>query len=113
MSSMPMPKRTTIALALGSSFAEPRSCLERILSRLWTEILGLEQVGVHDNFFELGGDSLSATQMISRLRSAFKVDLPLHDFFEEPTVAGLAAKFNVVTEITQRPAARSASEDHL
>jgi acyl carrier protein len=59
---------------------------------IWSELLGVDQVGVRDDFFtELGGHSLLATQVISRVRYAFQVDLPLRAFFETPTVAGLAA----------------------
>jgi surfactin family lipopeptide synthetase A len=69
----------------------PRSEAERRLVSLWQELLGVAQVGIDDSFFELGGQSLLAAQVISRVREAFGVELPLRTLFETPTVAGLAA----------------------
>ena len=50
----------------------------------------MKQIGVQDNFFDVGGHSLLATQVISRVRSTFRVQLSLRSLFDSPTVAGLA-----------------------
>jgi amino acid adenylation domain-containing protein len=68
----------------------PRSPTEEVVAGIWTEVLGLEGIGVSDNFFDLGGHSLKATQVVSRVRDAFQVELPVHSVFASPTVAGLA-----------------------
>ena len=69
----------------------PRTPTEEILVEIWREVLRVERLGVHDNFFELGGHSLLATLLISRVRKAFSVELPLRNTFDAPTVAGLAS----------------------
>src|SRR6185295_9378697 len=66
--------------------------VEELLVRLWSDVLGVSQIGVEDNFFELGGHSLLATQLISRIRGAFAVELAVAALFECPTVAGLAGR---------------------
>ncbi|MFJ4734814.1 amino acid adenylation domain-containing protein [Streptomyces sp. NPDC088770] len=68
----------------------PRNATEAGLRRIFAEVLGDEDVDVEANFFELGGHSLQATKLVSRIRSEFAAELPLRDFFENPTVAGLA-----------------------
>lgn len=77
------------------SYVAPRNPTEEVLSGLWSQVLRRDRVGVEENFFESGGDSLLATQLISRVRAAFKVELPLYYLFEAPTVAGLAMKIDV------------------
>jgi len=75
---------------LATEHVPPRNEAEQIIAGIWQELLGIEPIGVHDNFFELGGQSLLATQVVARVRTALKTDLPLRRFFEEPTVAELA-----------------------
>jgi amino acid adenylation domain-containing protein len=66
------------------------SPIEARLAAIWAEVLGLPRVGVHDNFFDLGGHSLTATQVVARIRDAFDLELPLRALFESPTIAELA-----------------------
>ncbi len=90
-----------------------RTPTEEIVAGIWCEVLGLRQVGASDDFFALGGHSLRATQVQSRLRSSFGIELPLRILFEEPTVAGLAAEIDAIRRAALAPpAAPIQSRDH-
>ncbi|HSK79934.1 MAG TPA: amino acid adenylation domain-containing protein, partial [Thermoanaerobaculia bacterium] len=87
---LPVPELA--GLEAGEGWLAPRTPMEEILASIWSEVLGVERVGVYDNFFELGGHSLLATRVVSQVRSAFRVEIGLRELFEEPTVAGLAVR---------------------
>jgi aspartate racemase len=84
---------------LQEAYAEPRTLIEEILTEIWAELLGLQQVGIQDDFFALGGHSLLATQLISRLEAAVGITLPLSRIFEARTVAELA--LDITERLTQ------------
>jgi len=84
-----------------------RTQTEELIAKIWSTVLGVERIGRTDNFFELGGHSLLATQVASRVRDVLGVEAPLRDFFETPTVEGLAARYDQERE--SRLAARKAS----
>lgn len=75
---------------LATPYVAPKNEVEQQIAEIWQALLGIEAIGVHDNFFELGGHSLLAVQIISRMRAAFGIDLPLTNLFEQPTIAFLA-----------------------
>jgi amino acid adenylation domain-containing protein/thioester reductase-like protein len=75
-------------------YVAPRTGLETQLAEIWSEILGLEQVGIYDNFFELGGHSLLITQLLAKVRKVFSIELPLKVLFDAPTIADLAAQID-------------------
>lgn len=97
---LPTPRRTDFYTS--QSFLAPRTPVEGELTKIWSEVLGLDRIGAEDNFFELGGHSLMATQVIARAQELFRIDLPLRNLFENPTVAGLAA--NIETMRQSKPA---------
>ncbi|MDJ0953253.1 MAG: amino acid adenylation domain-containing protein [Acidimicrobiia bacterium] len=68
----------------------PRDPVEKALAEIWSEVLGIESVGVHEDFFALGGDSLLSIRVIARGHKA-GIRITPKQFFDAPTVAGLAA----------------------
>ncbi|NOJ91095.1 amino acid adenylation domain-containing protein, partial [Myxococcus xanthus] len=76
----------------GSDYVAPRTPTEELLAGIFSQVLGVERVGSKDNFFELGGHSLLATQMVSRIRSTFRIELPLRELFEAPTLSLLSER---------------------
>ncbi|MEQ4305624.1 amino acid adenylation domain-containing protein [Plantactinospora sp. B6F1] len=98
-----LPAPTSVAPAPGGTPVAPRTDAERLVGQVWTEVLGVERVGVHDDFFELGGHSLLATRMAARLRGVAGVTVPLHTIFRRSTVAELAEAVEdlLIAEIEQ------------
>ncbi|MEL5959802.1 amino acid adenylation domain-containing protein, partial [Streptomyces sp. CLV115] len=75
---------------LATTYTAPRNSTEEIITGVWSDVLGIDTIGIHDNFFELGGHSLLATQVTSRLRQRLGSDVPVRALFSSPTPATLA-----------------------
>ncbi|MGH9201672.1 MAG: non-ribosomal peptide synthetase, partial [Vicinamibacterales bacterium] len=83
---LPEPRRSAPAERL----LQPRTDVERTLTRIWSEVLQVAPIGVNEDFFELGGHSLLATQVISRIHREFGRRVPLRHLFESATIEALA-----------------------
>src|SRR5579883_43167 len=92
--SLPNPEQERSELA--DPFAAPRTPEEKALAQIWSQALGLKQVGIHDNFFTLGGDSILSIQVVAKAHQA-GLHLIARQLFQHPTIAELAA----VASITQ------------
>ena len=68
----------------------PRTDIEVILVALWAEVLKVPTIGIRDNFFEKGGASLTAVQIVSRIRELYDVEVPIFEIFEHPTIEEMA-----------------------
>jgi natural product biosynthesis luciferase-like monooxygenase protein len=87
--------------------SEPRvheSSIEKKLASIWSEVLSVQKIASNDNLFDLGGHSLLITRIISRIRNFFQIDVPIHAFFETPTVSAIAALIESEME-TRKPRA--------
>jgi acyl carrier protein len=89
-----------------SKYEAPSNNIEEVIVDIWKEYLGIEKIGINDSFFELGGNSLLATQIVSRIRKVFQIDIPLKEIFNNPTVKSVVDKiidiwggFDVAEEI--------------
>jgi acyl-CoA synthetase (AMP-forming)/AMP-acid ligase II/acyl carrier protein len=87
-----LPIPASVRPELENDYVAPRSSTEKVLAKVWSEVLGVEKIGIYDNFFDLGGHSLSAVQIIMRIRQTCNVELPLKTFLHDSTLAGLAEK---------------------
>jgi acyl transferase domain-containing protein len=82
---------------LSSAYEPPATEVERRLADIWTELLGVERIGVRDDFFELGGHSLLGTRLMSRVYDKFGVRLALRDVFDAPTIHRLADRLRAAS----------------
>ncbi|QYZ65454.1 MAG: amino acid adenylation domain-containing protein [Gammaproteobacteria bacterium (ex Lamellibrachia satsuma)] len=87
-----LPDPDSAQVASGAEYVAPRDALEEAVADIWQEVLLLDRIGINDNFFEHGGHSLTAAQLIARLRAIFGVQLPLRTMFEAPTIEQVAER---------------------
>ncbi|MGH3672604.1 MAG: condensation domain-containing protein, partial [Pseudonocardiaceae bacterium] len=107
-----LPKPVMERHGLGGLVVRPRSELEGVVAAVWSDVLGINELGVHDNFFEIGGHSLLATRVVNRLTAVLERRVTVRDLFESPTVAGLTRTLNAGTATRYAPiVARSASNE--
>jgi amino acid adenylation domain-containing protein len=85
-----LPKPDLEAVADESKFVAPSTPTQIVLARIWSKVLGLQEVGIHDNFFELGGHSLLALRIFSEIEKELGDRLPLATLFQAPTIEKLA-----------------------
>ncbi|MET7339665.1 condensation domain-containing protein, partial [Nonomuraea sp. NPDC005650] len=98
---LPVPDGSRPELAGG--YRAPSTPTELLLAGIWTDLLGVERIGVYDNFFDLGGHSLLATQVASRVRGVLGVDLPLAALFDHPTIRELVPLLSEGPDDVARP----------
>ncbi len=86
---LPAPDNT--AQSFADTFVAPRTPDEAKVADIWSDVLDIKAIGVETNFFDLGGHSLLATRVVTRIREAFSLNVPLRVMFDSPTIAGVAA----------------------
>lgn len=90
-----------LAAQLKPAFAPPRDVIEAQVAEVFSEVLGIDNVGAFDNFFALGGDSIRGFQTLTRLRTRLQVELPIFELFRGPTVAQVAQGIAAVRQAAE------------
>jgi acyl carrier protein len=86
---------------LSTPYVEPAEGTESALADIWALVLRLDSIGADDDFFGLGGNSVLAIEVVGRIRKALRLPVPTSAVMGYPTVRGLAAQ---IEEMTQAPA---------
>ncbi|WP_367127293.1 amino acid adenylation domain-containing protein [Saccharothrix sp. HUAS TT1] len=84
---LPAPERDAVT---STDYVAPRTETEEAIAAIWTDVLGVGEIGVEDSFFALGGDSIRSLHITSRTKAAFGVDLSPRDVLTARTVSALA-----------------------
>ena len=85
-----LPAPGTARPKLENPFVPPRNPIEEKLAKIWQEILGFDEIGIHDGFSDLGGESLMAARILNRIQETFGKNLPLTAIFQWPTIEKMA-----------------------
>ena len=98
---LPQPESSRPELA--ERYVAPRTEVEELLTRIWSELLHVERVGIHDNFFKLGGHSLLVPRILVKVQELFSVTLPMRLVLQSPTVAGMAQAIDLIRSGAEIP----------
>jgi acyl carrier protein len=74
------------------TFVAPSTTTEETVAAIWCAVLGLDRVSADRDFLDAGGHSLLAIRVLSRLRQAYELDLPMRLIFDYPTVQDVATR---------------------
>jgi amino acid adenylation domain-containing protein/thioester reductase-like protein/non-ribosomal peptide synthase protein (TIGR01720 family) len=99
-----LPSSEHTRTEVAQTYVAPRTQIEQQLADLWTQILGVQPIGIYDNFFELGGDSILSMQLIAKANQA-GLHLTPKQLFEYQTIAKLS-------EISTGNSAETANSHH-
>ncbi|MCU0577970.1 MAG: amino acid adenylation domain-containing protein, partial [Desulfobacterota bacterium] len=99
-----LPEPTRRRTELAAPYVPPRTDLERRLVNIYSQVTGIEAVGIQDDFFALGGTSLLATKLSSLIAREFAVSISLKDIFTRPTVSSLAEEIRRGKALPHSPA---------
>ncbi|AGC44009.1 non-ribosomal peptide synthetase [Myxococcus stipitatus DSM 14675] len=100
-----LPPPEAVLSAPSAAYVAPRTPTQELLVSIWAQVLRVPRIGITEDFFALGGHSLLATQLVSRVRTTFKVELALRELFEAPTIEALAERIDAAA-LTDKGAAR-------
>ncbi|WP_428510423.1 amino acid adenylation domain-containing protein [Roseateles sp.] len=84
--------------ASGIEYVEPVSDIDKVMAGIWCDVLKLERVGMSDNFFSLGGTSLDIPRVAAKIRSAFRVSIPVRQLFMQTTLADVSEVVSMLVE---------------
>lgn len=95
-SALPAPEQSRLVLEEAWVLEPLQTAVEKALADIWTEVLGVSQVGRNDNFFDLGGHSIAAVQTTFKMRQTFNVDVSLQTFLKTPVLSAQAQQLEEI-----------------
>ncbi len=95
-----------------TNYDPPRTVMERRLAAIWQDVLNVQEIGIHDDFFACGGSSLLVTQVVTQLTLLLNIELPVRDFFANPTIATAAAHLDRLLSVKHDEPGCGTSDDN-
>ena len=85
-----LPAPWEARIGLRQEYVAPRTEVEKKLTLIWSEVLGIEQIGIHDNFFDLGGNSLLIAKCHIKIGNILPQNITMMDLFKYPNICALS-----------------------